>query len=153
MTLENFNSEIFHADTLIKLTDLETALCTNPPKMAFYIEQAALWSAEADRNKTLRDNKAASVTVNLGAEAKRPPEHIIKATYQVDPTWIDYNDKYNEAKKQLALYEGAVHALDKKQFSVQSLYARQKSEFEATNTYTPSSPEERQARKDRFSGN
>lgn len=147
-----FDSEQFAKDIQINRTDLDNELCTNPANLGYYIEQAALWSAQADLAKTLRDNRAAEIYLDQKDSGAKVTDGYINATQQLDETYKKYVVALRNAREQLALFEGAVTTLEKKQFSLGSLNANNRSEQDATTSHAPSSPEERAERRQRMLG-
>jgi hypothetical protein len=151
--MNNFESTKFHQDVKINRTNLEQELCINPALLAYYIEQAALWSGETDRLKILRDLRGAEIYVDLKNSGKAT-DGFITATQKLDENYKEYEKLLRLAREQLALYEGAVTALEKKQFSLGSLNSRDKFEEGASTSTLPSrsTAEERAERRAQFSG-
>lgn len=151
--MKSFESEKYHKDVKINRSNLEEELCTNPANLAYYIEQLAIWSGEADRLKILRDNRGAQIYVDLKAKGKTT-DGFIDATQKLDDTYSTYETKLRLAREQLKLYEGAVETLSKKQFSLGSLSANNRAEYDATTSTIPSrsTAEERADRRARVLG-
>lgn len=146
-----FNSEQFYKHSLIDRADLENELCINPSNLAYYIEQAALWSGQVDLAKLLRDNRAAEIYVELKNSSNKVTDGYISATQQLDEQHQESAKKLKLAREQLALYEGAVTALLEKQKSLGSLNSRERREYDATTAVVPtrSTSEEKADRKAR----
>ena len=152
MTAQTFNSEQFHKDTLINRAQLENELAANPSRLAFYIEQAALWSAQVDAAKVLIKNRASELYIQIKSEGKAT-EGFIEAKINLDERHNELQKRLIAVKKELALYEGAVEALSKKQFSLGSINAMNRIEHDATTSVLPrSTPEERAERRARIAG-
>ena len=134
---QTFNHDKYLKDVTINRNDLETELCTNPANLAYYIAQAAYWSGVVDTAKLLRDNRAASIYVDLKDSGSKVTDGYISAKQQLDDDYQKYARQLKVAREQLALYEGAVTALEKKQFSLGSLNAMNRVEFDATTSVIP----------------
>lgn len=143
--MKHFDSSKFHANAQINRADLEQELSVNPSNIAFYIEQVAIWTGEADRLKLLRDNRAAEIYVDLKDSGNKVTDGYISATQQLDDKYKGYSEALRIAREQQALYEGAVEALSKKQFSLGSLSANNRLEFDATTSVIPRSTLEEKA--------
>lgn len=148
---ENFDAEKFEKDIRINRAHLEDELCDNPSFLAYYIQQAVQWTEQYDIIKTLIKNRASELYIQIKESGERSTEGLIDAKIQVDERWQELNKRLIKTKTQMALYQGAVTALEKKQFSLGSLNAMNRMEMDATNSY--SSPrftqEERLAARDK----
>ena len=152
MTAIPFDTTKFHKDVTISRANLENELAINPANLAFYIEQAALWNAQVDTAKLLIKNRASELYIQIKAAGKAT-EGYIEAKVQLDETYQSLNKRFISVKKELALYEGAVEALSKKQFSLGSINAMNRVEHDATTTMIPrSTPEEKAERRARIAG-
>lgn len=152
MTAIPFDTTKFHKDVTINRVQLENELAVNPANLAFYIEQAALWSAQVDTAKLLIKNRSSELYIQIKGEGKAT-EGFIEAKVHLDEAYQNISKKYIAVKKELALYEGAVEALSKKQFSLGSINAMNRVEHDATTSMLPrSSPEEKAERRARIAG-
>lgn len=152
MTAIPFDTTKFHKDVTINRIQLENELAVNPANLAFYIEQAALWNAQVDVAKLLLKNREAQVNIDI-KDAGKASVAYIAAKVQLDEQVQALSKKYIAVKKELALYEGAVEALSKKQFSLGSINAMNRVEHEATTSMLPrSTPEEKAERRARIAG-
>lgn len=149
MTREKFDTEKFYKDSRIS-TDLQEELSQNPANLAYYASQAAHWMREAADKKTLRENCGSQIYLDLKNGPNKVTEGFIEATQKLNENWKQFNQEYIEANEQVELYKAAVDTLDKKQFSLGSLNAMNRSEFEATTNTMPSSKEEMADRRARF---
>lgn len=107
---------------------------------------------QVDLAKSLKENRAAEIYIELKDSGTKVTDGYISATTQLDKDYQDYDKALRLAREQLKLYEGAVSTLDKKQFSLGSLNSRNKMEHDATmgNTSTRITSEDRQSIKDRI---
>jgi hypothetical protein len=148
-----FDHEKFVKDLQIERSNLEAELASNPSNLGYYAEQAARWKAAADHFKLLRDNAAAQVCIELKDNGGKATADYIKAKQQLNPDFQKHSESLRLAREQEALYEGAVTALDKKQFSLGSLNSRRNTEFDASSHHgyvvPPMSREEKEARRQR----
>jgi hypothetical protein len=135
---QKFDSITFHENTQINRADLEAALASNPANLAYYIEQAALWSSTADQIKMQRDIRGSEIYVDMKADkVNKPTDGLITATQKLDKEYQNFENQLRLAREQLALYEGAVTALEKKQFSLGSLSANSRTEYDTTTSAIP----------------
>ena len=151
--MNQFDGNKYRQDVKINRSDLEEELATNPSNLAYYIQQYALWSGEADRLKILRDNRGSEIYIDLKNSGKAT-DGFITATQKLDDKYKEYEELLRLAREQVALYDGAVDALSKKQFSLGTLSANNRAEFEATTSAIPSrsTAEEKAERRSRFAG-
>jgi hypothetical protein len=151
--MNQFDSKQYAEDVRVNRNDLEEELAVNPAKFAYYIEQYALWSAESNRLKILRDNRGAEIYVDLKNSGKAT-DGFITATQKLDNDYRDYEERLRLAREQEALYEGAKEALKNKQFSLGTLSANNRAEFDASTSAIPSrsTAEERIDRRNQFRG-
>jgi hypothetical protein len=150
VNVKKFNTTEFATCIDINRSDLATELSTNPANLAYYIEQAARWSAQVDLAKTLRDNRAAEIYIELKDSGSKVTDGYISATQQLDETHKKYVTALRNAREQLALYEGAVTALEKKQFSLGALNANVRTEQESSSSHGHSTSEDRAERRARI---
>lgn len=131
-----FNSEQFHKDVQISRAHLEDEFCDNPSLLAYYGEQVALWTQVYDTYKLLVKNKHSELTVQMKDDGVKGTVDYVRAKVESHSDYITLNKKLIEAKAQSALYENAVNALEKKQFSLGSLNAMNRTEMDASNAYS-----------------
>lgn len=144
--------EAFMADKDINGARLEEELCNNPSKLGYYISQAALWNVQVDRCKQQRDTRASQVWADMKNSGEKTTDKFIEASIKLDKEYQDICRTLHLAREQHLLYEGAVTTLEKKQYSLGSLNAMNRSELDATHAVSPtrSTPEERAERRSRF---
>jgi hypothetical protein len=152
VTAVPFNSEQYYKDVTISRANLENELATNPANLAFYIEQAAQWTAQVDTIKLLIKNRSSELYIQI-KDAGKATEGYVDAKIQLDEKYQSLSRQLIAVKKELAHYEGAVEALSKKQFSLGSINAMNRVEHDATTNMIPrSTPEEKAERRSRIAG-
>lgn len=151
--METFDTVKYHKDVEINRNNLEDEICTTPAKLAYYIEQAALWNEQARAAKILRDNRASELYVGLKTgriESEiKVTDGYIEAVQKLDENYKLYDTKYAKASVQAELYSGAVTAIIRKIDNLRSLNKNSNAEQATITPYSSSGPEERSSRRER----
>jgi hypothetical protein len=152
MSAQPFESREAFKDQQINRNDLESELAINPSNIGYYGNQAALWNAEAERQKFLRDVRGSQILLRLKEElGSKATDKFVEAHQKTDAEYQQAYADYYYAKQQNEAYEKALIALRAKQSSLGSLNAIQRAEYQATNpTSSVESAEEKAARRERI---
>jgi hypothetical protein len=150
-----FSQEQYIKDAHINRSNIEEEIATVTGIIAFYAEQAALWTEATRTFKILRDNRASELYIGLKHGTIEVPVKLtdgyIEAYQKLDASYQDYDRKYAQANTQAELFSGAVFNLGRKHDSLRSLNKLNNTEYDATTSVMPtrSTTEEKLDRKAR----
>ena len=152
MKPEKFDHEKYVERLYLHSSRVEEELCKNPSWMGYYGSQAAMWQKLTDMKKAEVKALRGDLAKQLKRDNPKMAVGTIEAEVDSHKEYLSAHNRFLDYKEQADLFTQAHYALDKKQFSLQSLNKRNNREEEVTKarTFNDLSDEEKLDRKQRL---